>query len=328
MLKEIPFVPRDIEDPVQEIAFTELPWMLQTVQIWIDERPTMGSVMNAIKQGLYKRSEKHGYKMDFGVNFNYLRQAVEEGYEFAKANPSEKYGELGDVLFLLLHFANGAGILADDVVMYLNEDILSDCLKSKLPLYSRVVNSIFQKSSIPSVVKWYKENIGGDNIELLGAMSGDEAPWTLDRNSREWCDYQQSVISRWSLVFGAICQYSIRNNISLLEIIYQTTTKASYNFPIPFFKPESSPFFSGPTSNTREISCCRLFRKLKVEPGGFSFIDQYHERFDGQNVASNPSLFRQWVHESLLSILRRSPQDDIKSTAYWLLRDFKWESLE
>lgn len=330
MSHEIRFEPRNIEDPIQEIAFTELPWMLNMAQLWIDERTTLGSVTQAIKSGFYRKSEKYGYKTDFAVNFNYLKQAVEEAREFAIAKPAEKSGELGDILFLLLHFANGAEISADDVVTHLRVETLSNNQNTKLSLSTRLINSIFRKSSIPSIVEWYKESVGDDNIELLGAMSGDEAPWTLNRKSTEWSDYQQSLVSNWAIVFGTICQYSLENNIPLLETIYQTAFKASYNFPTPFFRPESTPFQSGPTANNREIVCCRLFRTLSgiSDVSGKTFIEQYHSIFNEQKVVSSPQEFRGWVFYALLSIRNTTKKREQRDLADWLLHGFNWESLQ
>ncbi len=326
MLREIYATPRNLEDPIQAVAFTELPWMLNIAQLWIDERPTMGSVKKAIENGFYSKSERHGYKMDFIVNYDYLRLSVEEAGEFIGADPTKKSGELGDTLFLLLHFANGAGILADDVVLYLDKSTLSENLKTRLSLKTRLIDSLFRKSNIPSIVKWHKENVGGDNIELLGAMSGDEAPWTLNRKSTEWCNYQRLLVSNWALVFATICQHALENKIPLLETIYQTVSKASYNFPAPFFKPGLTPFSSGPTSNNAEISCCRLFRKSLVTPDK-TYIDQYHLLFDDQKVSTNPAFFRQWIHRSLLSIVTQSNNKNFRKNADWLLHTFKWESL-
>ena len=326
MSYEMPFSTRNVEDPIQEVAFTELPSMLNIAQSFIDERITMGSVTKAIRSGFY-RDKRFGYKIDFLVNYNYLTQAVEETDEFTKANLLEKAGELGDILLHFLHFANGAGISADDVVPYTNSETLLNYQKTKLSLPTKLASLIFQKPLIPSIVRWYKKQVRADNIELLGAMSGIDAPWTLDRQSQKWCDYQMLLASNWALVFGTVCQYALQNNIPLLETIYQTTSKASYNFPPPFFKPEFAPFFSGPTSNNREIVCCRLFRKILTEPNE-TLIDQYHLMFNEQKIKENPKFFRQWVYESLLSILNGSKNNDFKSQAYWLLKDFKWESLD
>ena len=286
MSPEIHLIPRNFEDSIQTTAFTELPWMLHTAQLWMKERRTMDSVTQAIENKFYRYPE-HGYKVDFHIAYNYLGQAVEEAKEFVSARSDQESGELGDTLFELLHYANRAGIMADNVVLYFCEDAISGQLSTRLSLPAKFVNLIHRKSSVLYAVDWLEHKVRRENINLIGPMSFDDGPWTLDRGSVEWASYQQSLTSNWAMVFGVICKYSLRNNISLLETIYQTAAKAGYNFPPAFFMPETTPFSSGPTNNMHEIACCRILRKSFIYENE-TYMDRYHSVFDGQNVAENP----------------------------------------
>lgn len=268
----------------------DLPPMLAVTDAWVDDRPTIKSVYEAGSNLFVLKS--HFLK----VYRRYVVGAEEEAIELCRARSREnKIDELGDVTFYLLHFFRAAGLDINQLSDFsFDRESLGNERVARL--LSSLHKAIGRKLVLQAIREMRKSLRESHYLLFGGSMSfgnkKTDAPWLNDRDSQQWLALKKEISYYWMIAFGSVMRLASQMELDMLDLINQTSTKASRNFPKEFFNPAFSWFSLNLNGDEKDVACCRLFRKTYKRPG-VSYLDLFYKEQDKKSFT--PESFKFFV---------------------------------